>query len=87
MQHRVHATRPLFEMLEPRRLLSASSVVQSDLVYVRELHGETSASSSSIQGYTPAQISHAYGFDTISFSNGTVKGNGAGADHCDRRRL
>jgi hypothetical protein len=29
-------------------------------------------------GYDPAQIRHAYGFDQITFSNGTVKGDGRG---------
>ncbi|MGD0463955.1 MAG: S53 family peptidase [Tepidisphaeraceae bacterium] len=43
---------PLFEPLEPRRLLSVS--------------------------YTPAQIQAAYGFNQITFDNGTVPGNGAG---------
>src|SRR5437762_41574 len=28
--------------------------------------------------YTPAQIRHAYGFDRITFSNGTVQGDGTG---------
>src|SRR5262245_4952733 len=27
---------------------------------------------------TPAQVRHAYGFDQITFQNGTVTGNGAG---------
>jgi subtilase family serine protease len=29
-------------------------------------------------GYSPAQIRHAYGFDQISFANGTVAGDGSG---------
>jgi subtilase family serine protease len=28
--------------------------------------------------YTPAQIAHAYGFDLVKFSNGTIKGDGSG---------
>jgi subtilase family serine protease len=43
---------PLFEALEPRRLLSVS--------------------------YSPAQIQAAYGFNQITFDNGTIQGNGAG---------
>jgi hypothetical protein len=31
-----------------------------------------------VSGYTPSQISHAYGFDQIRFANGTVKGDGSG---------
>src|SRR6516165_1732510 len=29
-------------------------------------------------GYSPAQIRHAYGFDQITFNNGTVAGDGTG---------
>jgi subtilase family serine protease len=29
-------------------------------------------------GFSPAQIRHAYGFDQITFSNGTVQGDGTG---------
>src|SRR5437588_566926 len=29
-------------------------------------------------GMTPAQIRHAYGFDQITFQNGTVRGDGSG---------
>jgi subtilase family serine protease len=43
---------PLFEALEPRRLLAVS--------------------------YSPAQIQAAYGFNLITFDNGTIQGNGAG---------
>lgn len=31
-----------------------------------------------LSGLTPAQVTHAYGLDAISFSNGTVKGDGSG---------
>ena len=37
-----------------------------------------SSMSASLSALTPAQIESAYGFNAISFSNGTIKGNGAG---------
>ena len=67
------------ETLECRQLLSAAAgvVVQPNLIY---LHSSAAAAvkSSDVQGYTPAQTAHAYGFDQISFNNGTVAGDGAG---------
>src|SRR5207244_12638818 len=43
------------------------------------VHGGTTAfSTSGPTGTTPTQIRHAYGFDQITFSNGTVKGDGSG---------
>lgn len=67
--------RPLVESLESRQLLSAAAnvVVHSDAIF-RHL----STNSSSIQGYTPSQIRHAYGFDQVNFNNGAVTGNGSG---------
>jgi hypothetical protein len=43
------------------------------------LGGATPLGSPGPTGYTPAQIQHAYGFDKISFSNGTVAGDGTGS--------
>jgi subtilase family serine protease len=31
-----------------------------------------------LMAYSPAQIAHAYGFDQVTFANGTVKGDGTG---------
>jgi subtilase family serine protease len=60
-------------MLESRTLMSASGeVMQPDIV-----HADTSLDASDIQGYTPAQIDKAYGFDSIALSNG-VTADGAG---------
>jgi hypothetical protein len=42
------------------------------------LGGATPLGSPGPTGYTPAQIQHAYGFDKISFNNGTVAGDGTG---------
>ena len=52
--------------------------VEPNITYLRSDALQPAASSSTVQGYTPAQIVHAYGFDQISFDNGAVKGNGAG---------
>ena len=67
--------RALIETLESRRLLSTGSdvMLHSDAVFLHP-----SATSSSVQGYTPSQIRHAYGFDQASFANGAVAGNGQG---------
>ncbi len=61
-----------FESLEPRCVLSANS----GLLVTPNLLVTPSATSSSILGYTPAQIRAAYGFDQVMF--GSVKGDGAG---------
>lgn len=57
------------EALESRRLLSATAAF---------FHKTLAADSTDIQGFTPSQVSKAYGFDTISFSNGGIKGDGTG---------
>ncbi len=54
------------EPLEIRRLLSAAAAVQPATNF------------SNVEGFTPAQIAKAYGFDQISFSDGSVQGTGAG---------
>jgi subtilase family serine protease len=65
---------PLMETLESRRFLSASTVtLHNDLQILK-----SDTSSSTISGYTPAQIKKAYGIDEVSFSNGTVTGDGSG---------
>jgi hypothetical protein len=64
----------LIETLEARQLLSASSdvIVSPSLV----INADASKSSTTIEGYTPAQIKAAYGISSISF--GAVSGTGAG---------
>jgi hypothetical protein len=61
----------LFEILEDRRLMSAS--IATPLLTL----SPSATSNSAPSGYTPAQISHAYGFDQITFS-GNIKADGAG---------
>jgi subtilase family serine protease len=63
----------MIEGLEDRRMLSASSIfAEPDLSIIPQTSGST------VWGYSPAQIAKAYGFDQISFKNGTLAGNGAG---------
>src|SRR5207302_3738915 len=66
------------ELLETRDLLSATAVP----TYVLIPHGGGGAASpsgtSGPTGYTPSQVRHAYGFDQITFSGGTVTGDGSG---------
>lgn len=57
------------EALESRRLLSATAAF---------FHKTLAAGTSDIQGFTPSQVSKAYGFDNIIFNNGTLKGDGTG---------
>jgi hypothetical protein len=63
---------PLIEGLENRTLLSASQVLAEPLIAAIP-----DASGSSIVGYTPAQIRTAYGFNSVTLSNGAA-GTGAG---------
>jgi subtilase family serine protease len=65
---------PSLEWLEKRELLTTATpfVVNSTQEQAAPLL------SSGSSGYTPSQIGHAYGFDKITFDNGTVKGDGSG---------
>jgi subtilase family serine protease len=60
------------EELEARSLLSASALTVQPFLDVQPLNSPGSAP------YSPAQIRHAYGFDQITFNNGTIKGDGTG---------
>src|SRR5258708_4914690 len=66
-----------YEALEVRALLSVSTnggeLSASPLASALAAVTNTSPS-----GYSPAQIRSAYGFNAISFSNGSVQGNGSG---------
>src|SRR6266436_36302 len=69
---------PVVETLESRDLLSG---FHPDYVLLPEGAGGAGAapfSSPGPTGTTPAQIRHAYGFDQITFNNGTVAGDGSG---------
>jgi hypothetical protein len=68
--------RLLVEALESRELLSGAHTQY--VLFDHQGAGATPFSTSGPTGTTPAQIRHAYGFDQISFSNGTVAGDGSG---------
>jgi subtilase family serine protease len=61
---------PQFESLESRYALSGMAAVHTDLMF-RPFAG----SSSSPQGFSPAQVQAAYGFNNVQF--GSVKGDGS----------
>jgi hypothetical protein len=74
---------PFLESLEDRTLMTANPAsagpfaVPAYVLY----HAPGSASPlllTTPSGFTPAQIRHAYGFDQITFSHGTVQGDGTG---------
>jgi len=72
---------PSLERLETRELLTTAAPVS-----IAGQAAETATPASDVaplfgppsSGYSPSQISQAYGFNQISFANGTVKGNGSG---------
>jgi subtilase family serine protease len=65
------------ESLEGRMLLSTSAASPQGPLMSPTI---TSISLGSLvpNGYTPTQVSHAYGFQQIAFNNGTVRGDGSG---------
>src|SRR5690349_14125927 len=68
--------RAWMESLESRQLLSASNpLMHSDAIRLSAAANATTTTP--VDGYSPAQIRHAYGFDTVGFSNG-VAADGSG---------
>ncbi len=65
------------EPLESRAMLSASPGLDG-IMAQPTLTNLASVTNTSPRGYTPSQILSAYGFNQITFSNGTVSGNGSG---------
>src|SRR5437868_3733325 len=72
----VKRRRPWLEHLESRELLSVA--VPTYVLLGRPGEGAMPFSSPGPSGISPAQIRHAYGFDQITFNNGTVAGDGSG---------
>src|ERR1700722_13082922 len=70
------AFRPQLETLEELVMPSGITFEPTHLLYSNPIKPQ--AGSSSPSGETPAQIRQAYGFNQISFSNGSVAGTGAG---------
>ena len=69
------------EAVEPRTMMSAAApaTVSPDAVYLRSATAAFTTTASPVSGsYTPAQIRTAYGFDSATFSNGSVAAKGAG---------
>jgi hypothetical protein len=68
------------EQLESRHLLSLSVAGYAVPDYLANVaaNGVAPLATAGPSGYTPAQIRQAYGFNNISFNNGTVAGDGAG---------
>src|SRR4051794_7053860 len=68
----------LVEGLEARALLSAAADTAAGVLRPNlEVLGPA-ATTSTVDGFTPAQIRKAYGFDQITFANGTVPADGRG---------
>jgi subtilase family serine protease len=65
--------------MDDRLLLSADAASAAlDGITARTSLDVLSATSTTPSGYSPAQIRAAYGIDAITFSNGTITGDGAG---------
>jgi subtilase family serine protease len=68
--------------IRPQVLQLEDRVTPSLGFAVSDLHllpsGQPATGTTLPGGFSPAQIAHAYGFDLITFSNGTVQGNGSG---------
>ncbi len=67
--------KPILEQLESREV---PAVAQPQYLLMNHAGGAQPLFSSSPTGLTPAQVRHAYGFDQITFNNGTVAGDGSG---------
>ena len=70
------AAKPGFETLESREL--PAGFMQPGYLLFHQAGTVQPFGSSGPSGTTPAQIRHAYGFDTITFKGGTVTGDGTG---------
>jgi hypothetical protein len=75
-RRRPAASKLALELLEPRDL--PSGFAQPDYRLVRQGGGIHPFGSPGPTGISPARIRHAYGFDAITFSGGTVTGDGTG---------
>jgi subtilase family serine protease len=72
----MHRESTRFETLEHRLLLSASLKHASFLT--PDSHVTPAVVGTVPAGFTPAQIRRAYGFDNVTFGDGTIPGDGAG---------
>jgi subtilase family serine protease len=67
--------KPILEQLESREV---PALAHPQYILMHHAGSAQPLVSSGPTGLTPAQVRHAYGFDQISFSNGTVAGDGSG---------
>ena len=65
------APQELMQPLERRQLLSITPAM--DLI--------PDASSSTVAGYSPSQITSAYGYSSLAFNSGKTAANRSGANH------
>jgi subtilase family serine protease len=75
---RSHSSRPVrltLEALETRDLLSGFT---PQYLLTPATSNAAPQYTSAPTGYAPSQVSHAYGFNQITFNNGTIKGDGSG---------
>ncbi len=75
------AAAALIEGVESRTMLSATvpTKVSPDLVYLNRTEAAADATyTEANDGYSPAEVSTAYGFSGASFSSGTIAADGAG---------
>jgi subtilase family serine protease len=76
---RAHRFAPACDPMDDRLLLSADAASASlAQITATPSLDVLSVTSTSPSGYSPAQIRAAYGIDAITFSNGTITGDGAG---------
>src|SRR5262249_4777554 len=72
-----HSARPRLESLEERVLLSGVSLAPTRLIESPPILSPQGGPGQPA-GLSPSQVRHAYGFDQVSFSNGTIPGDGRG---------
>src|SRR5262245_46471734 len=75
---RAHRFAPACDPMDDRLLLSADASASLAAITATPGLDVLSATSTSPSGYSPAEIRAAYGIDGITFSNGTISGDGAG---------
>ena len=71
-------SRAIWSQIEVLEHRDTPAVLYPDYLFGSPTGGAKPHSSPGPTGLTPAQVRHAYGFDQISFSNGTIAGDGAG---------
>ncbi len=76
---RAHRFSPAWDPMDDRLLLSADAASASMAAITASPSLDVlSVTSTSPSGYSPAEIRAAYGINAITFSNGTITGDGAG---------